>query len=651
LIARSSKKKRSDQPGSRKHDLDALIKDGCGHDFGGDRSRAVWYVINRLLKRGDKPETIVATITDPANGISAHCLDQSDPNAYARRQVEKAQQEQQKEPGDDDAELTRLAKLSAIDYERARKEAAEKLDIRAPILDKLIASKRAELGLDADDGKQGSAISFPDPEPWPDPVDGAALLSEIADAARKHVVMANHDKDKAALWTVHTYLLDEFLISPRLAIRSPVPRCGKTTLLDVLTRLVHRPLPAANVSAAAAFRVIEGHRPCLLIDEADTFLRDNEELRGVLNSGHRRGGSVLRTVGEDHEPRSFATYSAAAIALIGQLPGTLADRSITIDLKRRLPSEKVEPFRLDRTEHLDKIARKIARWAADNAEAVRAADPEMPDGVFNREADNLRPLLAIADVAGGDWPERARKAIRHGREASDQASLLELLLSDIRDIFEASDHLDRIASATLVERLVQIESHPWGEFGRSGKPITPTKLARLLDAPSVKIGPQKIRFTTDDVRMGYYRHQFDDAFEHFLAPFSGKGGFEPEHRNKADATGTSDTFQTGTDDPDVPVRKSEKSNNGGQSSDVPVSKGGNGKDTCTTLDKAAIEVLAQRFNSLGYNDDELDETEALRRAEADLRRELVALLPVDRVETEYKRVWWRAVDLRAANGG
>ena len=59
-----------------------------------------------------------------------------------------------------------------------------------------------------------------------------------------------------------------------------------------------------------------------MIDEADSFLRDNEELRGVLNSGHRKGGAVLRNVGDDHEPRSFSTYSACAIALIGQLPPT-----------------------------------------------------------------------------------------------------------------------------------------------------------------------------------------------------------------------------------------------------------------------------------------------------------------------------------------
>jgi putative DNA primase/helicase len=251
-------------------------------------------------------------------------------------------------------------------------------------------------------------------------------------------------------------MLDCFLISPRLAVCSPVKRCGKTTLLDVLARLVLHPQSAANITAAVTFRLIEKHRPTLLVDEADSFLRDNEELRGVLNAGHRRGGTVLRSVGDDHEPHAFSVYGAVAIALIGSLPDTLVDRSIAVNLVRRLASEPVESFRLDRTDHLDQLARQIARWAHDNTETVRAADPPMPRGIFNREADNLRPLFAIADVAGGEWPERARAAALDGRQDSeDEASHLELLLGDIRDIF-GNKTTAWISSAELIERLVEI---------------------------------------------------------------------------------------------------------------------------------------------------------------------------------------------------
>ena len=162
------------------------------------------------------------------------------------------------------------------------------------------------------------------------------------------------------------------MITPRLAITSPTKGCGKTTLLDVVEPLVFRPLAAANCSASSIFRVVEGHRPCLLIDEADSFLSNNEELRGVLNSGHRRGGAVLRNVGDEHEPRSFSTFAACAIALIGRLPGTLADRAVPIDLVRRKADEAIEPFRFDRVDHLAVLARKLMRWTKDNADAIAA---------------------------------------------------------------------------------------------------------------------------------------------------------------------------------------------------------------------------------------------------------------------------------------
>jgi Protein of unknown function (DUF3631) len=393
------------------------------------------------------------------------------------------------EPTAADAEIARLAKLAPLQYEQERKTAAERLELRAAILDKLVQAERAKLGLNGD-SKQGHAISFPEPEPWPQPVYGAELLDQIATAIRNHVVMSDAARDAAALWVLHTYLVDSFLVSPRLGVRSPIKGCGKTLLLDVLGRLVLRPLPTANVTPAAIFRVVEAHRPCLLVDEADTFLRENDELRGVLN-GNRKGSQVLRTVGDDHEPRAFATYSACAIALIGTLPDTLHDRAVTIDLKRRLRSEQVEPFRPDRADSLDVLARRAARWAKDHAERLGDADPKMPDGIINREADNWRPMLAIADEAAGGWPARACKAAEaaHIAAGGDEASRLELLLGDIRDTFTGAE----MPSADLVKALVAIEGRPWAEFGKSQRPLTQTRLARLLKPLGIapgNVGPE-----------------------------------------------------------------------------------------------------------------------------------------------------------------
>jgi putative DNA primase/helicase len=475
-----------------------------------------------------------------------------------------------------DAEIKRLAGLSPVQYERERKNAAEKLGVRATILDRLVRAERPG------DDKQGGAISFSEPQPWTEAVDGAALLESVSKAIGSHVVMPDYSRDAAALWVVHTYLIDCFLVSPRLAIRSPVKRCGKTTTLDVIGRLVLRPLPTANVTAAAVFRVVEAYRPALLVDEADTFLRDNDELRGVINSGHRRGGSVVRTVGDDHEPRAFSTYSPCAIALIGKLPDTLHDRSVVIDLKRRLPSEKITPFRPDRADYLDVLARKVARWTKDNAAGIADADPNLPAGVYNREADNWRPLLAIAEAAGGQWPKRAREAVEKSRDAvGDDESRLVVLLVDIKAIFTEAATLaarvasrqdtDRLASSDLVDALVKIEGRPWAEYGKTGKPLSQNQLARMLKP--LGIAPEVIRIGDKKTPRGYLLSQFTEAFERYLPA---EGASKPQQCNKCDEIRTSDIFQTATPESDVAVEKCEKPNNDGLCCGVAVEKGDNG---------------------------------------------------------------------------
>jgi Protein of unknown function (DUF3631) len=269
---------------------------------------------------------------------------------------------------------------------------------------------------------------------------------------------------------------------------------------------------ASECQRNGIFRVIEMQRPTLLIDEGDTFLTENEELRGILNSGHRRGGSVIRAVGETFEPRMFSTYSACGIALIGKLPATLADRSVPVDLRRRRADEVIETFRFDRTDHLDRLARMAARWTADNAERIRDAEPDMPACLLNRAADNWRPLLAIADTAGGEWPQRARVAAQCAMCGDDDESVRVLLLTDIRAIF-SERQADRLPSVELVEALVAMEGRPWPEW-KGGKAITANALARLL-AP-FHIAPGTIRLSGGGTQKGYQLPHFEDAFARYL---------------------------------------------------------------------------------------------------------------------------------------
>ena len=238
-------------------------------------------------------------------------------------------------------------------------------------------------------------------------------------------------------------------------------------------------LLASNLTPAVVFRVIEQYRPTLLIDEGDTMAIGQDEFRGILNSGHTPTAAyVLRCAGEDHEPRRSSTWAPLAVAKIGKLSATLQSRSIEIRMRRQLPGEQVERFRPDQTADLQNLARKAARWAKDNMEALRRADPEMPEGLHNRAADNWRFLIAIADLAGGHWPGRARMVALALSGAAEDPSAPVRMLADIRDVFEAQG-ADRLSSEELCRELGKMEDRPWGEW-RHGFPIRPAQLARLL---------------------------------------------------------------------------------------------------------------------------------------------------------------------------
>jgi putative DNA primase/helicase len=401
--------------------------------------------------------------------------------------------------------VARLASLKPFDYDRLREAEAKTLGIRVGTLDAEVKKLRP------DDAEKDRSF-LEDPVPWPDCVDGDDLLERFSTTAADHLILPSGAADALALWSLFAHAHDAFSVSPVLCATSPTPACGKTTLLTFLGGVVPRPLPASNISPAAFFRAVEKWCPCVLVDEADTFLRDNDELRGILNSGHSRAAAfVVRTQGEEHEPARFSTWAPKAIALIGKLPATLASRAIHIELRRMRADEQVKPLRLDRLDHLPPLQQQAARWAADNIAALRQADPTMPPSLFGRAADNWRPLIAIADVAGGNWPQRARSiASRMGTAHSEQTIGI-MLLEDIRAIFKQR-RTDRLASAELIEALIGMEHRPWPEFSR-GKPLTPRQLAKMLDPFGVTPGTIRSGAAT---AKGYHQGSFDDAFRRYL---------------------------------------------------------------------------------------------------------------------------------------
>jgi putative DNA primase/helicase len=371
----------------------------------------------------------------------------------------------------------------------------------------------------AGDGKaQGRGLNLKPPTPWPDPVDGAALITGLAVAVRRFVAMGEAQARAVALWILHAHALEAAQVSPILAITAPTKRAGKSTLLLVLAALVPKALPASNVSAAALFRAIDQTGATLLIDELDSQVSSDRErgeaLRNILNASHVRALAwVLRVQGDDHEPARFSTWAAKAVALIGRLPDTLADRSIEIALRRRRPDEVVERARADRlAADLGPLLQQAARWAADALPLLAAANPPTPDGLHDRAQDNWRPLLAIADQAGGPWPAQAREAasaLAAGVDPEEAHGVM--LLEDLRDLF-VEKKVDKLGSEGIVEALRKRDDRPWPEM-RDGKPITTHGVARLLRPFEVR--PTKVRLDAGPLQ-GYRLEDFDDAFSRYL---------------------------------------------------------------------------------------------------------------------------------------
>jgi putative DNA primase/helicase len=416
---------------------------------------------------------------------------------------------------DDEAEIARLAALPLVLYGRERKDAAARLGCPLSILDRAVAAERGNDKVLLPG--QGRPLDLPNPDPWSEPVDGAGLLGQLALAIRRYVVLEPHESDVIALWVLAVHAFDAWTIFPRLFVIAPEKQCGKTTLLDVLSRLVPKPLGTSSITAAALFRTIEAVRPTLLLDEADAYARENEDLRAVLDAGHRRDGTVIRTVGDNHEPRQFSAWAPVALAAIGHLPGTIEDRSITIRLRRRRQDEPVESLRLDRSGGLDEAASKAARWAADHGYALAEADPRVPAGIYNRAADNWRPLLAVAAVAGGEWRDRASDvAVTLTRDnAEEDETTRTMLLADLRELFNREPS-GVLFTREILAALHKYETRPWPEW-KNGKPMTDRQLAALLKP--YKIQPRTVR-RGSETEKGYKLAWLEDTFVRYLPPRS-----------------------------------------------------------------------------------------------------------------------------------
>ena len=362
----------------------------------------------------------------------------------------------------------------------------------------------------------------------PPPEDGEAPRYNVLDLVEvligKYVAMSDHHRWTAALWMLHTYKFDSFVVTPRLALLSPVRGCGKTTLELLMEQLVANPARADSVTAASLYRLLGESltAPSLLIDEGDNLgLLQNRDLRMVMNSGHRRGGCVWRAAGRKQGMRRYYTFAPLAVAAIGALPLPLMHRCVIINMQRRAPDapplerlDELDPGFLRQVQH---VRAEIQRWAR-TCELRR--DPAMPPQLQNRAADNWRILLAIADDLGhGGEARAAALALAADRPDEDPAVLL---LADIREVFETRN-IDRISSAALVEALHAAESDLWQEYrgahdDEAPRRLTQATMARLLARFGIR--PQTVwalggRQQRGPSSKGYYRSQFEDAWARY----------------------------------------------------------------------------------------------------------------------------------------
>jgi Protein of unknown function (DUF3631) len=349
---------------------------------------------------------------------------------------------------------------------------------------------------------------------------GFSCLDLVCHVLNEYVELKPHEYVAVALWILHTHVFRRFMVTPRLAILSPVRGCGKTTLLSFIERLAFPVRRTDGISSASIYRLIDLERCTLLIDEVDNLdLARNGPLRAVLNSGHRKGGSITRVI--EGAPRQFSTFAPIAIAAIGTLPLPTMHRSIVLSMERSDGTKQLRTL-TDHDPALKEVYRRISLWA--KANPPLDLNPAMPAELRNRTADNWRPLIAIANMFGPDWADKARQAALIFSPGFLDEDIGVVLLRDIRAVFETR-RVDRLASATLVAALNEIEDGSWSEWrgvqdNQPPRCLSPGQLAQLLKPFSIKtktVWPA-CRRPGDKSAKGYFREQFERAWKAYCPP-------------------------------------------------------------------------------------------------------------------------------------
>jgi hypothetical protein len=373
------------------------------------------------------------------------------------------------------------------------------------------------------------ALSEPQPV---EPEDGSAPLDAAARLLRRFVTAHKHVTHVCAAWLLHAYAIDVFWTTPRLIVESPEPECGKSMLFDTMGFLLERPVTDVSTTPATLVRTLATRTPPFLLDECDKTIgrRDAAQsetlalLLAIANAGYRRGKTVSRCVGKDHEPTEFPTFAPMAFAgLNSKLDRAFRTRAISLWMDRAQPRQEFE-WSEDLGDEFAALRARLRAWCDAHADEIRTAKPDRPAWMRGRLAEIWVPLMKVAHVAGGPWPRRIREAAEElgaKRRPDDYDSSSVALLRATRDVF---GDRDRIHTHDVIDGLNEVEDAAWAKWndGEGVRPIDFTnrviKHFKLHHSKSIQI--------RDRNRKGYEREWFEAAWARY-APLTRRPAVSP----------------------------------------------------------------------------------------------------------------------------
>jgi Protein of unknown function (DUF3631) len=389
---------------------------------------------------------------------------------------------------------------------------------------------------------KNETVLFETVHPHHNPVPLADLLTDIEAVIKKHVILSDHAAAALAVWVLHTYTFELRDTVAYVAIESPEKRCGKTTLLSVLAAMACKPLIASNITVGALFRAIDTCRPTLFIDEADTFLAGNSAMRGIINSGNTRRTAYVLRLSTSRNRRTttplestcssrresalnieispqmpppnihpglirYSCWCPKVIAMIGEVPDTIGDRSIVVKMSRKLTTEACAPLaELD----TDEIKSKCVRFALDVSPFIAAAEKTHINGLNDRAADTFDPLYVIARLAGEAWEKKLLAAALTLSITTDVEKSGSGLILDIMDIIFDSGG-DKIFTRDLVARL---RDGNMKSTALKYSSINEYQLSKILRPYGIK--PVTMRIGAQ-VRNGYVMDDFREALGRYVS--------------------------------------------------------------------------------------------------------------------------------------